>query len=166
MSRLVNYLYLFSAILLLLAAYLAPSVSHPAYYYSVARVYRVVDGDTAWMTSVWGYRQGIRFKVRFAGIDAPEISTPEGIHSARELNSMLYGKCVVLAVPRSDSRDRYGRVVAIVLIRSDDSWTNVNYVLARKGLARPVDYGVPPEELLIPNIPIPGSVAEAYKRGC
>lgn len=161
-----NLFYLLVALILLLSAYIYPVSSSPEFYYSVTRVYKVVDGDTAWVTSIWGYRQGIRFKVRFAGIDAPEISTPEGVRSARELNSMLSGKCVVLAVPRSDARDRYGRTVALVLLRSGGSWINVNYVLARRGLAQPVDYGVPPEKLLVPNVPVPRSVAEAYDRDC
>ncbi len=161
-----NVFYLLVALLLLASAYIYPSSSSPDFYYSVARVYKVVDGDTAWVTSVWGYRQGIRFKVRFAGIDAPEISTPEGIRSARELNSMISGRCVILAVPRSDARDRYGRTVALVLLRSNGSWVNVNYVLAHNGLAQPVDYGVPPEELLVANVPVPSSAAEAYERDC
>ena len=166
MSRLINSLYFFAAMLLLIAAYLAPSVPHSQFYYSVARVYRVVDGDTAWVTSVWGYRDGIRFKVRFAGIDAPEISTPDGIRSARELNELIHGKCVVLAVPRSDSRDRYGRTVAIVLLHSGGSWININYLLARLGLSQPVDYGIPPEELLVPRVPVPVTVTDAYVRNC
>ena len=158
--------YLIVALILLVSAYFYPTSSHPSFYYSVARVYKVIDGDTVWVTSLWGYRQGIRFKVRFAGIDAPEISTPEGVRSARELNVLLAGNCVVLAVPRSDARDRYGRTVALVLLRSGNSWTNVNYILAREGLAKPVDYGIPPEELLAPSVPVPRSVSDAYFHNC
>ena len=48
-------------------------------------VTKVVDGDTVWFHSYYGYRAGEDFKVRFADINAPEIYTDEGKESKAAL---------------------------------------------------------------------------------
>ncbi len=157
-------IYSLAAVVLLASAYLYHSTV-PDFYYAVAVVDKVVDGDTVWVKSIWGYREGIRFKVRLAGINAPEISTPEGVLSARELNHLLGGACVVLAAPRNDYRDRYGRTVAVVLLPRD-GYLNVNAFLVHQHLADAVDYGIPPEDLLISRFPVPDTVRSAANTLC
>jgi endonuclease YncB( thermonuclease family) len=126
----------------------------------------VVDGDTTWVRGVYGYRAGIDFKVRFAAINAPELDTPEGVLAARELNRLLYGRCVVVAVPKSDVRDKYGRTIGVVLLPVAGGFLNVNHSLVRRGLARAVDYGIPPEVLLRQDIYVPEWVRDAISHRC
>jgi endonuclease YncB( thermonuclease family) len=87
-----------------------------------ARVTRVVDGDTlvADLDLGWGIWH-IGAKVRLAGINCPEMGTPEG-HAAREFALDLLP--VVLGAPggwvpvtiTSKALDKYGRTLAEVTL--------------------------------------------------
>ncbi len=81
-------------------------------------VTEVVDGDTVWFHSYYGYRAGETFKVRFADINAPEIYTDEGKESKAALEWLFdtYGYYVYLDVDDVYETDRYGRVVAVVYL--------------------------------------------------
>jgi endonuclease YncB( thermonuclease family) len=102
-------------------------------------VTRVVDGDTVWFHSYYGYRAGETFKVRFADINAPEIYTDEGKESKAALEWLLdtYGRYVYLDVDDIYETDHYGRVVAVVYL---PFWyygyaLNVNEWLVESGYA-------------------------------
>ncbi len=88
------------------------------------RVKRVIDGDTIILTS--------GEKVRYAGIDAPEMDEPF-YKEARERNKTLVeGREVSLRICTEQPRDRHGRVLAWVYVDG----VSVNEVLLREGLAR------------------------------
>ncbi|WP_240923400.1 thermonuclease family protein [Thermococcus sp. 18S1] len=102
-------------------------------------VTKVVDGDTVWFHSYYGYRAGETFKVRFADINAPEIYTDEGKESKAALEWLFdtYGYYVYLDVDDVYETDRYGRVVAVVYL---PFWyygyaLNVNEWLVESGYA-------------------------------
>ena len=108
---------------------------------AIARVHRVVDGDTVWVYSIHGFKEGQRFKVRLADIDAPEPGK-KGYKAARdELNSVLHAAtCIVLDVD-DPPYDAYSRVVAVVYVPySHSHLLNVNTRLVERGVARYVDY--------------------------
>jgi endonuclease YncB( thermonuclease family) len=153
------------AILLLLFAYY-PQHS-PSHLYSVARVYKVIDGDTVWVTSLWGYESSVRFKVRFLGIDAPELSTAAGKRSKQELNTLIPpGTCVVLGINPYPHKDKYGRVLAVVYLLDLNAGrlVNVNAYLVRHGLAQAVDYGdTDLDWALNPSEPIPDELVTAIR---
>jgi len=74
----------------------------------VAKVKRIVDGDTVIVIG----RSGREERIRLSGIDAPERSQPWGEASTRELRRQTAGRDVVVEWSK---RDRYGRVVGKLL---------------------------------------------------
>ncbi len=79
-----------------------------AFYTYVARVLRVIDGDTVWLDIDCGFRVWARQKVRLRGIDTPEIKTAEGVRArdfvAEALESVPF---VVVTTTKPDKYDRY-----------------------------------------------------------
>jgi endonuclease YncB( thermonuclease family) len=93
----------------------------------------VIDGDTI------ALRNGER--VRLVGIDTPEL-WPQEEPGGREAKEYVESLCppgtqVGLDVDDSTPRDRYGRTLAIVYVKIDESWVNLNEELLRKGYAEP-----------------------------
>ncbi|NJE76665.1 nuclease [Thermococcus sp. ES12] len=125
-------------VLAMLSALLLPVAS--AYeFQAYGYVTKVVDGDTVWFHSYYGYKAGETFKVRFADINTPEIYTDEGKESKAALEWLLdtYGRYVYLDVDDIYETDRYGRVVAVVYL---PFWyygyaLNVNEWLVESGYA-------------------------------
>jgi micrococcal nuclease len=107
---------------------------------SVARVVRVVDGDTI-VASVGGREE----RVRYIGMDTPEDvkpGTPVQCYSRRaaaENRRLVAGRRVRL-VPDAEARDRYGRLLAYVYRAGDGLFVNAE--LVRLGYARPLT--IPP----------------------
>ena len=112
----------------------------------VARVVRVVDGDTFRATITdWPKVVGENIPVRVAGVDAPE---PRGkcqaekdlAEAARAFLEALIGpgKQVVLLRVR---RDNFFRLIAEVRVWIDGGWVNVGDALIRFGHARPYTKG-------------------------
>lgn len=90
----------------------------PSYTYA-ATVRRVVDGDTLHVTIEVGYGIKLREKLRLAGIDAPELKTPEGEKAKRFVMKLLPpGAQIVI---RSSKDDKYGRFVADIFYLKPDS---------------------------------------------
>lgn len=91
-----------------------------------ARVVAVTDGDTVGVEPVSG---GEQVKIRLYGIDAPERKQPFG-EAARGLvsNAVLHRNVSI----EEKSRDRYGRIVAIVWLGTGES---LQSVLLEAGLA-------------------------------
>jgi endonuclease YncB( thermonuclease family) len=92
----------------------------------VALVTGIVDGDTIHINIA-----GEPFKLRYIGIDAPEMDSPSG-PIAREANRRLVeGQTVYLEKDVSDT-DRYGRLLRYVYLADG---TFVNAELIRQGYA-------------------------------
>lgn len=77
------------------------------------RVSHVSDGDTLWVKSA----DGVRHKVRFEGIDAPEVCQPHGKESQLALRAKLYGRTVQV---NGNRRDDYGRLLGRVQLDGAD----------------------------------------------
>ena len=92
-----------------------------------AKVQRIVDGDTIYVED----EAGKKFKVRLAGIDAPEKNQPYGLASTYHLRELLLNKIVLLkSQPKKEkpySVDRYKRVLAKIIC--DGSDINLSQVL-------------------------------------
>ncbi len=99
-------------------------------------VIRTVDGDTVWVRLAGGVE-----KVRYIGIDTPEIHHPTrgeepGGRAATEINRGLVGDRPVRLEPDVQLRDRYGRLLAYVWVRrADGVEVMVNAELVRLGYA-------------------------------
>jgi endonuclease YncB( thermonuclease family) len=102
---------LFSA--LVLALFLAS----PANVWSAelkGEVVSIADGDTLTVLDT-NKRQ---YKVRLAGIDAPEKKQPFGDRSRRNLASLLFRSQIAVEWTK---RDRYGRLVGVVRVGGTDA---------------------------------------------
>jgi endonuclease YncB( thermonuclease family) len=90
----------------------------------IAKVNRVVDGDTVVVTT----GEGKSVRIRMSDIDAPEKDQPWGPEATQALNVLIRDKTVlVIAV----DTDRYGRVVA-TLFEADK---NINQAMVEQGHA-------------------------------
>ena len=79
-----------------------------AFYTYCAKVIRVVDGDTVWLDVDCGFGIWSEQKVRFRGIDAPEIATAAGLRSRDFVSQSLADlPCVVVTTTKPDKYDRY-----------------------------------------------------------
>ncbi len=110
-------LLIFSFIIVFAQNYVAQNPSFKA------EVIRVIDGDTIEINSTNGLS-----KVRFFGIDAPELKQNFGKQSKEALNKILNGKQVQIFYK---DKDVYGRIVAVVKLDGID----VNRFLVSKGYA-------------------------------
>lgn len=88
------------------------------------RVVGVSDGDT--ITVIDNSRN--QYKVRLAGIDAPEKRQPFGDQSKQALSSLVFDRQVVIDLGKTD---RYGRIVSKVAINDSD----VNLEQVASGMA-------------------------------
>ncbi len=109
----------------LLLVFLAPTASAqtlpPTFQ---ARVISITDGDTL---TVLHNRSMIR--IRLYGIDCPERGQPFHSRAAQRTAALAYGQTVTI---RAESRDRYGRLVAWIVLPGGRS---LNETLVAEGLA-------------------------------
>ena len=100
-------------------------------------VVRTVDGDTVWVRLPSGVE-----KVRYIGIDTPEVHHPTrgeepGGRAATEINRGLVGDRPVRLEPDVQLRDRHGRLLAYVWVkRADGAEVMVNAEMVRLGYAQ------------------------------
>ncbi|MDD3445954.1 MAG: thermonuclease family protein [Zavarzinia sp.] len=78
------------------------------------RVVAIAGGDTLTVLDA-GHQE---HRIRLAGIDAPEKRQAFGQAAKRGLSDLAYGRAVLV---RWDKRDRYGRIVGVVLVDGADA---------------------------------------------
>ncbi len=94
------------------------------------RVVGVHDGDT--ITVLDASRQ--QYKIRLAGIDAPEVKQAFGTRSKQNLSSLIFNKQVKI---EWEKHDRYGRTLGVVLVNGHD--VNLEQVRAGKEIDKAVE---------------------------
>jgi len=101
-------------------------------------VTRVVDGDTIDVILDLGFNIFHKCRVRLYGIDTPESRTRDKDEKARGLlakyfleNSINHGKIVVLRTKMKDSRGKFGRILASVIVDK----ININKLMVDNYLA-------------------------------
>ncbi|EIU4557030.1 thermonuclease family protein [Campylobacter jejuni] len=87
------------------------------------KVVRIIDGDTTEVN-----HENKLARIRFFGIDAPELKQSFGKQSKEALSRILSGKQVEIIYK---NKDTYGRIVAIVKLNDVD----INRFLVSKGYA-------------------------------
>ena len=107
-----------------------------------ATIEQVVDADTLDLTVDLGFHVHLRQRVRLAGLDAPELRTPEG-KAARDwvigwVNEFAPDQVGVRT--QLDKTEKYGRVLGVVYPLPDRG-TTLNQALLNTGHARPYDGG-------------------------
>jgi endonuclease YncB( thermonuclease family) len=77
--------------------------------YIFGRVVGITDGDTLVLLD----ETNQQYKIRLAGIDAPEKGQPFGNKSKESLSKVAYEQLAIADCPKTD---RYGRVVCVVTV--------------------------------------------------
>jgi len=73
-----------------------------------ARVESVIDGDTLWAVIDCGFDTCVREKLRFRGIDTPELGCPEGDKVKQVVTRKLKAcPCIVIQTHKTDKYARY-----------------------------------------------------------
>lgn len=75
-----------------------------------AYVKKIIDGDTIWVVVDCGFKIWVHQKIRLRGIDAPGITTSEGMKSYKFVCRELKG--LPFVVIKSHSRDKYDRYLS------------------------------------------------------
>ncbi|MBT6251079.1 MAG: thermonuclease family protein [Nitrosomonadales bacterium] len=121
-----NIIFFTNALVIIFALY-----TNPVRADFTAKVQRVVDGDTVYVVD----KSGNEFKVRLAGIDAPEKNQSYGLASGHHLSKAIKNRWVFLeSKPRKEklySVDRYNRVLAKILLDGQD----INLIQISSGYA-------------------------------
>lgn len=79
-----------------------------------ATVQRVVDGDTVDFIVDLGFRVNLQIRTRIAGVNAPELRTPEGKAAKAAVEEWLPVGMGVLLRTHKDPTDKFGRWLADV----------------------------------------------------
>lgn len=90
----------------------------------VGHVVGVTDGDTITVLDA----TKTQYKIRLAGIDAPEKKQPFGSVSKKSLSDLVFDKVVSI---QYEKEDRYGRIVGKVIVNGKDA----NLEQIKRGLA-------------------------------
>jgi len=109
--------------ILLAFLFVAASASAQSFEHA-GRIVGVIDGDTVDLLT--DNKKLIR--ARLAGIDAPERRQPFGAAAKKVLSDLVFSKQATLTGSKTD---RYGRLVAKVLVQGQDA----NLALVRMGYA-------------------------------
>jgi len=88
------------------------------------RIVGVTDGDTVTLLDA----NNTRYKIRLAGIDAPESRMPYGQKAKAYLAELVFGKEVIASTRKLD---RYGRTIATLVVEGKDA----NLAMLQAGLA-------------------------------
>jgi micrococcal nuclease len=133
----------------------------PAAAGGLARVVRVVDGDTIAVRL-----RGRDERVRYIGIDTPESVKP-GVpvqcyaKRASAANARMVAGQTVRLVVGAEPRDRYGRLLAYVYVARSGRFVNAE--LVRDGYARTLT--IPPNDRFAPRFAALARRARVARRG-
>jgi len=108
-------------------------------------VERITDADTIWVHIDLGFKSWSRQKIRFRGIDAPEVSTKKG-QKAKEFVEAALSQAPFVVI-KTYYPDKYGRYLSdIFYMQNEDEPQNVlkqgiflNQQLLDLGLAKVSD---------------------------
>jgi len=112
-------------------------------YHYVAKVVRVYDGDTVFLDIDLGLRTWIKEeKIRLARIDTPELRGEEhdrGVQARDYLSSLILGKEILLTTLK-DRKEKFGRYLGELWLKTDSGYENVNDKMVKEGFAKYVEY--------------------------
>jgi micrococcal nuclease len=109
-----------------------------------AVVRSITDGDTIRADIDLGFNMVMRNAViRLAGINAPEVKTPEGRVAKTYLTERIPAGTELLLVSHKDETEKYGRILGTIYIGNalttgPIAGNSVNWEMLAKGMA--VDY--------------------------
>jgi micrococcal nuclease len=100
-----------------------------------AEVTAVKDGDTIVADVDLGFGVWIKKQTfRLLGINSPELNTPEGKSSRNKVKELILNKRVILNTHK-DSKEKYGRWLATVILEEDKNLIDINSKMVAEGYA-------------------------------
>ena len=109
-----------------------------AFVYRIAKIERIVDGDTLDVVFDLGFDVLLRSRIRMFGIDTPESRTRDDVEKVFGLASKEYlkhrvseAKTVVCKTHVADARGKFGRVLGEIWCDG----VNINQAMVNKGYA-------------------------------
>lgn len=114
----------------------APAFTKPVYCYRVAKLLKVVDGDTADVLLDVGFGTYMRKRLRFLGIDTWETRGEErelGLVAKERLIEILDAADAIYVQTEMDAKGKYGRVLAWLWVENGATVTSVNEQLLLEG---------------------------------
>ena len=116
------------------------------YEYRIAKVDKVVDGDTIDAYIDLGFSISFFSRIRLAGIDTPESRTTDKLEKALglEVKEFLKGKLkdaenIVIRTEKPDSSEKYGRILGWLFINGEAE--SLNKQMISQGYAWDYDGG-------------------------
>jgi len=126
-----------------------------------ASVLSVVDGDTIWVQIDLGFDAYQNMSLRLAGINTPEMSTPEGRAARDWLVARLEPFEEIIIETIKDRKEKYGRYLAYIILND----VNINEEMLTLGVAKP--YAAPsrseadePPEAVVAEAEVEAEAAE------
>ncbi len=95
-------------------------------------ILRHLDADTSWVNVDLGFDTHIKISVRWAGINAPEMSTSEGVSARKALVDRLPEGSTCTLRTIKDKKEKFGRYLGIFI---DAGGNNLNDWLIEQGHA-------------------------------
>lgn len=96
-----------------------------------AKLIRVIDGDTIEADIDLGFDIHYIAKIRLAGINAPEMKTPQGAPAKEYLASLVTNRVLVVTTKLNKEFEKYGRVLGEITING----FSVNQQMITEGFA-------------------------------
>ena len=107
-----------------------------------ATVISAYDGDTATVIIDLGLKVSVEKRLRFYGIDTPEMTGSEKVEGKKVrdfVRSLILGKKItVRTIEDKKGREetgKFGRLLAILLVEINGKQVNLNELLLKKGYA-------------------------------
>lgn len=92
---------------------------NPLYLYS-GKIERVLDGDTLDVTIDVGFNIKSKDRIRIFGVNAPEMSTPEGIKAKEFLEGLIQVNGLdIVFYSIKDKRETFGRYLGVLYFGKD-----------------------------------------------
>lgn len=112
-------------------------------YQYKALVTEVYDGDTCTVTFDLGFKINFTEKVRFMGINAPEMrgaDKAKGTDSRDRLREKILNKTIYIETEK-DAKEKYGRYLGVLYLKNvDGTFENINEWMVAEGLAVHASY--------------------------
>jgi micrococcal nuclease len=94
---------------------------------------KVIDGDTVDVVIDLGFCVSIQMRIRMNGINAPEMSTPEGKAAKAFLEGMLPVGSQLLLKTDKDHKEKYGRYLGT--LQYEQAAGSINDAMLEAGMA-------------------------------
>jgi micrococcal nuclease len=100
-----------------------------------AEIIDIKDGDTVVANVDLGFGVWLKKQTfRLAGINSPELKLNEGKTSRDKLKELILNKRVILNT-KKDSKEKYGRWLATIVLEEDKNLIDINSKMVAEGYA-------------------------------